>query len=679
MRVLVLVLVVAAALATSCGGARSGKKAMVRRADAHRIGPTPTGFSGDATTSRLVLLHMGDGESDVVGEGAVGGVARAAAILEALRQKTPIPTITLLAGDTIIPSPELGVEIGGRNAVVVGYELLRASASAVGNHEFDLGEAFLADYVKASAFPFVTATLDVRGGPLDAVDAKPMELAQGAPRLDRSPGRLFPRGLVCAGELKETPDGPRCDGLDVGVVGGTTETLRVLSRLSDDVVLPDGIDGVRDRIQDEVDKLRAQGAKVIVLLSHMQDVNRDLALIERGLVGVDVVVSGGGDDKLADPGDRLLPGHVPADVCAGERSCYPIVRRAVDGRAVLVVATGGGFGYVGNLEMAFDADGDLTGFSESFSKPWPVDDASLAALSAKPSDEALAYEQRVAEELAPLATPFSTTALWLEGSREQVRNRETNLGDLSADAIAWIAREAKGKDPLFALRNGGGIRAPIGAVHPTTFAKQGTRLRPVDLKTAFRFDTPIVVVATTHAALKETLESALRGAGTGRGHFPQVSREVYLEYARQAPEQTHETKDGRVVDVPCPGARVRTLIVTAPTGETIPIVVDGRVRTPEATITYATLDYLAKGGDGWFPGKPPKATPVVVAGQPATEQSALRAYVEAQEQAGAWKGGASYVDPIPGEPTTFPRIREVNVEPGTIETPTGCAPATAGR
>ena len=675
-RLAVVVLATAAALggcvgATKRRGDDDGKRERAGRST--ELGPSSTGFSQDPTTRRLVILHMGDGESDVVGENGAGGVARAAAVLDALRAKAGAPTITVLAGDTIIPSPELGLEVAGKNAVAVGYAFLGAQASAVGNHEFDLGETFLADYVKASAFPFVTATLDVRGGPLDSVDAKPMEMAQGSPWLERAAGRLLPRGKLCGVPLVDTPDGARCDGVVVGVIGATTETLRLVSRLSADVVVPDGLDGVRDAIQREVEALRKEKIDVVVLLSHMQDVQRDLALIERGLRGIDVIVSGGGDDHLADDGDRLLPGHARADACRGERSCFPIVRRAVDGRAVLVVATGGGFGYVGRLEVGFDADGDLSELAESFSKPFPVDDVTLAELGATPTAAALAYEKTIVAELAPLATPFATTTRWLEGAREQVRNRETNLGNLSADAIAWAARDAGGPEPAFALRNGGGIRAPIGSVHPTTFVRGGGELRPIDLKTSFRFDSPIVVVTTTHAALKQTLESALRGAGTGRGHFPQASREVFLEYTKAAPEQTHATKDGRVEEVLCPGARVRTLTVTDATGATTPIVVDGKLATPQATITFATLDYLAKGGDGWFPSGPPtRTTPVVRSGAPATEQSVVRDYVLRLERDGLWRGGDAYVDPAPGVPSTFTRIRETAVT-RTDDIPKGCA------
>src|SRR5262249_9088801 len=138
------------------------------------------------------------------------------------------------------------------------------------------------------------------------------------------------------------------------------------------------------------------------------------------------------------------------------------------------------------------------------------------------------------------------------------RNRETNLGDLSADAMAWSARD---QGAQLALRNSGGIRASIGIVDSITGQKKGGPIRLLDLKTALRFDSKVVVGDVTHAQLKRTLESALRGAGTSKGQFPQVSSAVKLVYTTDAPEQTHELKDGRIVGVQCEGGRVRDLVV----------------------------------------------------------------------------------------------------------------------
>jgi serralysin len=54
--------------------------------------------------------------------------------------------------------------------------------------------------------------------------------------------------------------------------------------------------------------------------------------------------------------------------------------------------------------------------------------------------------------------------VYLEGERTQVRNQETNLGDVSADANADAARDALGLTndvAIVSIKNGGGIRSLI--------------------------------------------------------------------------------------------------------------------------------------------------------------------------------------------------------------------------
>src|SRR5690606_20405069 len=114
------------------------------------------------------------------------------------------------------------------------------------------------------------------------------------------------------------------------------------------------------------------------------------------------------------------------------------------------------------------------------------------------------------------------------------------------------------------------------------------------------------------------------------------------------------------------GLRVRTLKVRRPSGELITVVEDGRVPTPSARVDFVTLGFLAKGGDGWFPGrvKGLDAKPLVREGGDVTEQWSLRAFVEELDRAGAWERGEAWPDPVPGRPETCTRIREIDVEVG---------------
>lgn len=601
-------------------------------------------FSSEPTAQRLVILHASDTESELLPEGKSAGIARFAAVLSALRAQDPAHTVVLGAGDTFMPAPALQVELDGRNAVAVANGAIGLQASSLGNHEFDRGESFLAEMVAQAPFPYLTATVDFRGGPLDKLDFEEEELAKGSPWLAQHPGRILPRGKLCVGgEIRDNV----CTGFTLGVVGATTEELRMVASSQVKVGIASDFTELRNRIQRHVDALRAEGITTVVLLSHLQDVRRELELVDAGITGVDVIISGGGDDRLADPADRLLPGDEPHPLCPGEASCYPLVRRAADGKPVLILATDGQYRYVGRLALGFDANGVITSIDPE-SRPWPVDDNSLAVLHAKPAPELAALEADVATALEPAQRPVAPSRVFFEGEREAVRNRETNLGDLSADALAWSAR-VRGHEVAFGLRNGGGIRASIGVVDRRTGERRGGPISAFDVDAAFRFDNPIVVVETTRKTLVETLEASLRGAGTGRGHFPQVSGDVVLVYDPAAPEQEQKIVGGDVVGVDRPGSRLRTLRIGDET-----LVENGVIQQPDAKISFATLDYLARGGDGWFPGSA-RALSIHPVG--IREQKALLGYLKYLQRQGTWKGGAAYLDPIPEMPETFERIR----------------------
>jgi len=605
---------------------------------------------------RLVLLHVSDVESEIVpAVQQVGGLGRFAALVEAIRGKERTPTLMLAAGDTFMPAPALQLELDGVNAVSLANDSIGLQASALGNHEFDRGEAFLAGMVARASFPYLTATVEFHDGPAERLTVR-VGAGEASPWLERSAGRILPRGRVCAGTLERVGDADVCHGITVGVIGATTETLASVASTTVRATSASTFADVVAAVQRQADALAAEGVDIVIVLSHLQDVRRELELVDAGLTGVDVIVGGGGDDRLANAGDRLHVGDEPSPVCEGRAPCYPIVKRAKDGSPVLVLATDGAYRYLGRIGLTFDARGVLAGFDRD-ARPIPVDDRSLAEWGASADGPAMELERRVRAALEPLSVELARSGVYFDGDRENVRNRQTNLGDLSADAIAWAARRGEGgaPAPAFALRNGGGIRSSIGEVDHDTFARGGGPIRLLDVEAALRFDNPVVIVTTSHRVLKETLESALRGVGTSRGHFPQVSGEVFLAYDPAGVEQVQEpqTGPGAVVRE---GGRVRTLRVGA-----VEVVREGRLVTPDAAITFATLDYLARGGDGYFPSVAPiaSAQTVLDGDEAMSEQRALRAYLRHLVGSGTWREGLAYADPAPGSPESFTRIREL--------------------
>lgn len=588
---------------------------------------------GERNLRSLHLIHFSDMESDLLSRGDAGGVARFQAIVAGLAAEHAGRELVLAAGDTFMPAPALPVQVGGEPAVAVANRSLGLHATALGNHEFDMGEEFLDRMLGLAPFPYLTATVDFRGGPLEA---RVVRIGAGqTPWLHRGlGGKILSRGKLCVGTWSPAGGG-RCDGFPVGVVGATTELLGLVASVVPTArSLPD-LESLLEAVQQEVDRLRAEGIDIIVLLSHLQGVGRELELIERGLVGVDVVVAGGGDDRLADPEHRLLPGDEPSVACAAvQGSCYPIRVRARDGAPVLVVSTDGQHRYVGSLGVRFDAKGHVHSVDPT-SRPWPVDDVSLAALDATPSQELRALEAQVQDALSPSRTTVGLSRHFLNGSREDVRNRETNLGNATADSLVHQSSKVV-PEVAFGLRNGGGIRGSIGDPRHGA-AEAPFPITWLDVQASLRFNDTLAVVRTNHRVVVATLEAALREAGTARGGFPQLSAEVALVYDPDGQDQEQEGTDRERGLVTVPGGKVRSLTIR---GEEI--VRDGELLHPDAPITFATLEYLARGGDGYFPqGLGEIDVQTRLGGKKIREQDAFIEFLSSP----AWEEGATYVDP----------------------------------
>lgn len=575
----------------------------------------------------LYLVHASDMEGEILSHDGAGGVARFSTVARALAAKAPDRTLVVAAGDLFMPGAFLRLRLDDIPAVALALRALPLDVSALGNHEFDSGEAFLAEMVGLLPFPYLSATVTFEAGPM----ARWNVAIEGdeTPWIEEGLRGVLPRAKRCIGRLVDEGGAKRCEGFAVGLVGATTAGLETVASVAPTArSLPD-LPAVRDAVQAQVDRLEEEGVDVVVLLSHLQGVHRELELLELGLRGVDVIVAGGGDDRLAQPAHRLLPGDHPSPHCAGERSCYPLLREGADGAPVVVVATDGQYRYVGRLGLRFDARGRVKGIAAD-SRPWPVDDRTLEELGVEVAEEGRALEARLHAALAPGREIVAHARHRLNGEREDVRNRETNLGVASVDALVW-AVEALGVEVDLGLRNGGSIRASLGEAG-------GGPIRRSDVEASLPFDDAVVVVQTTHRMLKETLEAGLREVGTGRGWFPQLSSGALLVYDAAGPEQVR-TADGR--GVAREGGRVRELRFVRG-GEVVEVVADGVLLDPDATVRLVTLDYLTRGGDGYFPSNVAKFSVVAPrGGQRLGEREALIDFLRSE----AWGEGAAYPDP----------------------------------
>lgn len=160
------------------------------------------------------------------------------------------------------------------------------------------------------------------------------------------------------------------------------------------------------------------------------------------------------------------------------------------------------------------------------------------------------------------------------GSR-MVRNRETNLGDLCADAYRYVLGNGEGGPADVAFVNGGGIRADIDA-GDITFG---------EVITVHPFNNVGCVVEATGQEILDALEMSSRTAPGESGGFLQVSGLTYT------------------IDVSVPSTVVlddkKNFITVSGTRRVKNVQIGGEPIDPAKTYTVASHNYmLLDGGDG---------------------------------------------------------------------------------
>jgi 5'-nucleotidase len=471
--------------------------------------------------------------------------------------------VTLSSGDNFLAGPEFNASLA-KGVPFYDSTFVNADgydALAIGNHEFDFGPDILADFISGVNRPtaFLSANLDF------ALEPRLKKLEKW--------GHIAKSLVVHSG------------GEKIGIVGATTETLNLISSPRNTK-----INAVLPAVQAEIDRLTAKGVKIIVLISHLQGIEADLALIPE-LRKVDIVIAGGGDELLINSCD---PAHiVPTDAGAGcPFGPYPLVATNKDGQRVPVVTTAGDLKYLGRLEVLFDDKGRVLNFGGDALRVAGGDNPDAVKSNKCIQERVVEPVQASIDALA--ANVIATSEVALEGRREPgVRTQETNLGNLVADALLYQANEsAPGLGlPLahVALQNGGGIRnnnlIPAGNI---------TELTTFDILPFSNFTA--IVPNISPAQFKQILERTYSGLPAAAGQFAQISGfSVVVD-----PNQTAQVldPDGNIV---VPGERVQQVTLTGGT-----MIVNGGAVVPGApSVNIATIDFLAQGGDGYpFAGAP---------------------------------------------------------------------------
>lgn len=538
----------------------------------------------------LTILHNNDGESSllplVAEDGAeYGGIARFAAKVESLRREAKRNfdqgearkrgVVLLNSGDNYLPGPtfQASQQDGVPFYDALAVQLLDYDALAIGNHEFDFGPSTFARFVEeVGRTPFVSANLDYSGEPTLA---------------DLAGDRLVASTIV------------RERGERIGIVGLTTPSLPTISS-------PGGVEVLTDLAgiaQAEIDALTARRVDKIVLISHLQGLESEIALVAE-LRDVDVVIGGGGDEVLADEGDPLFPGD--EDDIFGD---YPQVATDADGVAVPVVTTPGNYRYVGALEITFDRDGNVLSWDEDDSGIKVVTDTGPEAVEPSSEFQEL-IEEPVAAFIADLAaTIIGQSEVVLDCERSEVRGVETNCANLIADGLLATGQAqaaAFGVDsPQLAIINGGGIRGEIDQPAGPISVADTFRLQPFGNFVAIAEDVPAETVRQIYE------EGAIRLPASGDGGFAHVSDGATLVIDTSFQPRVADQNTG---EQSVPGERVRTLILADGT-----VVVENGV-TQDVTVDLVGLNFSLGGGDAY------PAVPFVNVG--ISDQQSLQNYIE---------------------------------------------------
>ena len=308
-------------------------------------------------------------------------------------------------------------------------------------------------------------------------------------------------------------------GFRIGFFGLVTPETDILSSPGEDIAFAPILETARN----EAAALQAEGAEVIVALTHLDLIDEwELADNVRGIH----LILGGHD-------------HLPI---AFRRGGTAILQAGHDAH------------YLGIVDLHLEWVERRGKKRLSVLPEWRL--VTTAGVVPDPGVQALVDERNAMLDEA-LNVVIGSTAVELDTRRSSVRTRESNFGNLVAEAMR------RGVGAEVGLTNGGGIRGD--RTYPA-----GTRLTRKDLLTELPFGNTVVLMELSGADLLAALENGVSRVEDRAGRFPQIAG-LRLVYDPGAPA----------------GSRV------------VEVEVGGTPLDPGRTYTVATNDYMAGGGDGY--------------------------------------------------------------------------------
>ena len=337
-------------------------------------------------------------------------------------------------------------------------------------------------------------------------------------------------------------------GLKIGFVG--VETPQTATKVNPGLITEISFATfakMYDAVQDAVDAIRGE-CDLVIGLTHL-GVNAEAAI--NGYRSVDLL-------NTVDGIDFAIDAH-----------SHTVMTSAKYG--LPVQSTGTKFAYVG--VVVIDNATKL------------IEDHFLLSTASLAKDETVAAAaQEIIDAVdEEYSAPFATSEVFLDGARENNRTRETNLGDLVADAMLWKALKEGGLEntepnQVVGITNGGGIRATIEAGDVSM----------KDINTVLPFGNTVAVIYVTGEELLEALEASTFSTPEQIGGFPQTSGiEWTVDCTKPFDKGDVYMQNGKETSYYAP-ASIQRVTITAINGEPF---------DPAATYAVVTNNFIAAGGD----------------------------------------------------------------------------------
>ena len=376
--------------------------------------PSAPAESPKSEEKDTVILHTNDVHGRIVEEKGVIGDAKLATVIEQERAKSNQNTLVVDAGDAFQGLPISNSTKGEARAEILNQ--IQYDAMAVGNHEFDFGLDEAKKYKEILKFPLLSSNTYVNGA------------------------RLFEAATI----VDKNKD---VEGDEFVVIGVTTPETATKTHPKNvkGVTFTEPIAEVNKVIEEIQAKALAEGKdyKHYVVLAHL---------------GVDTTT------PVEWRGSTLAEALSKNPLLKGKRVTV------IDGHSHTVESTTYGDNVTYNQTGSYLHNvGKITYKSRQLlGNPTQITAAEAKKLEANPKVASLVKDIKAKYDAENAVEVVSNSPVELNGDRENVRVRETNLGNVVADSLYQYGQTGFSHPTDIAVTNGGGLRETIAKDKPIT-------------------------------------------------------------------------------------------------------------------------------------------------------------------------------------------------------------------